>query len=231
MPINKEESLVLKQKMYKALEPEKHLRMDNLFDSYGEGYSPVAALEKTLDISGIQHHYKIPGGMEALEFERLLRPLRAFSLLEKGDAGMVKDMEECMAENKVEFWKRSKSLYDEFVELNPELKGCKVNGTLRDYMAVLSGACSGFPPEDVMEFIGSKGERNNYINERRLRQNEELKKLTRCEKRFDGKDLIYNWCPSDKTFDKIKERWAGRQGQRKIEDFMQYREARGHFDD
>lgn len=61
-------------------------------------------------------------------------------------------------------------MYQELVDLNPELKEARISPSqVRSYVAVISGACSGFPPEDIIEFSRAGGADNDRLNEEKRR--------------------------------------------------------------
>ena len=202
----KAQSLEIKRAVYASVPKEYRAGLDSLFASLNyDNYSPVRRMEEALGISGIYHQYDFPGGMPPLEFEALMKPMRVYEILEKG----LCNKEEQIAG---EYMKAAKSkslfairrMYDELTTLNPELKAAHIEPTqIRSYVAVISGACSGFPPEDIIEFSrATKGSANDRINDEKRRFSKFLEEKT-GKRRSDGGPLVENWCPSLKTRNRI----------------------------
>lgn len=238
MEFSKEHSLEVKEKIYNAIPKELHKVVDDIYSSKDyDNFSPVTRLEQELGISDIGQKYKFPNNMDPIEFEELMKPVRIFEFMERG---MVKPHSE-EEQQAIEYLQSSKPramfevrmMYNELIKLNPELKEAVVNpNEFKSYVAVISGACSGFPKEDIIEFSEARSEESNMaINQRKYKQSEELTILT-------GKDVaIENWCPSEKTFNKVVAKISAKQNnnqksaQTSYENYIYFIQSRGGYDD
>lgn len=207
--MDKKRSLEIRKDIYNGVPAEYHPALNDLYKPQEyENYSPVKRLENRLGISGIYQEYKIPNDMKPEEYEALMAPMRIFEMLERG-YGADNENEEIVIEH-LQF-KRAKCLaevrgmYKELIELNPELDEAEIRpNRISSYVAIISGACSGFPSEDIIEFSQSYSkEKNDEINRRKREQTTELEELSGIKIAKGEKHLIDNWCPSQNTYNKI----------------------------
>ena len=167
VPFTKKRSLELKKAMYAAVPVELHPQLDKLYETTNyKNYSPVRRFEEASGITGIYHQYKIPNDMDPLEYEALMKPMRIYELIERG---LHKDMDplvEILQKQKSRYLPAIREMYEALVELNPELKKAKISSSLiRSYVVVISGACSGFPPEDIINFSYARDRENELLND------------------------------------------------------------------
>lgn len=241
--MDKKCSLEIKKEIYSGVPEEYHQALRDLYKPQEyEHYSPVKRLEDRLGISGIYQEYKFPNGMKAEEYEALMRPMRVFEMLERGYVAGNEDEEiaieyiqpqrgKCLAE--------IRGMYKELVELNPKLEEAEIRqNRISSYVAVISGACSGFPAEDIIEFSQSYSkEKNDEINNRKREQSKELEELSGIKVEKGEKHLIDNWCPSQNTYDKILSKAGYKiQKSKKIpcydfDDYHAFLENRGFYND
>lgn len=207
--MDKKRSLEIKKDIYNGVPPEYHSALNDLYKPQEyENYSPVKRLENKLGISGIYQEYRIPNNMKPEEYEALMAPMRIFEMLERG-YGAENESEEIAIEylqpQKAKCLAEVRGMYKELVELNPELEEAEVRpNRISSYVAIISGACSGFPTEDIVEFSQSYSkEKNDEINNRKREQSRELEELSGIKIAKGEKHLIENWCPSENTFNKI----------------------------
>lgn len=207
--MDKKRSLEIKKDIYNAVPQEYHSALNDLYKPQDyEHYSPVKRLENRLGISGIYKKYKFPNDMKPEEYEALMEPMRIFEMLERG-YNPENEKEEIV----IDYLQSQKSkclfevrqMYNELAELNPEIKAAEIKPTqVRSYVAVISGVCSGFPVDDIVEFSQSTyKEKNDEINERRREQTRELEELSGIKIARGEKHLIENWCPSRRTYNEI----------------------------
>ncbi|MFV0626802.1 MAG: hypothetical protein ACK5N8_05595 [Alphaproteobacteria bacterium] len=186
-----------------------------------ENYSPVKRVEDILGVSGVQQQYKFPQDIEPLEFESYLKPLRIFEIEEKGYLPFPeKEAMSFILPQKKEALKFAESAFDELAKLNPELKEIPNKKTIHNYVAILSGVCSGFPIEDITEFCDyirnddqEKCEHLNYMRKEYSHKIKELikqkgkpnnsKDVPELTKRLEKGGVFLNWCPSKASFEKI----------------------------
>ena len=126
-------------------------------------------------------------------------------------------------------------MYQELVDLNPELKEARVSPSrVRSYVAVISGACSGFPPEDIIEFSRAEGADNDRLNEEKRRFSQLVERRT-GRRGPDNMPLIENWCPSEKTRRRILRLLDNRDQKRAVSldsgGFYSFLADRGWFND
>ncbi len=213
--MDKAKSLLLKQKLYRTV-PEKYRGdMDELYQKVDyPNYSPVRRFENAVGISGIYHAYNIPGSMTPEEYEAGIKPMRVFEMIERGYYPALNRAVDYLFDIYDDFLKEIKTCYVELQECNPELKNIKPYNTeeIRSYVALISGVCSGFPPEDIAAFVAARDPAaNECLNRRKAEMSEEIEKITgkHGEKfiNLQGKTrhypLIDNWCPSEQTYQKI----------------------------
>ena len=201
---SKEQSLALQKKIYAAVSEEHQPELAALYACLDyQNYSPVKRFENATGLKGIYHHYKFPQDMNPLEYEALMKPMRIFEIIERSMNPGSDDLLAELQEVKPQSLFAVRKMYQELTELNPELKEAAISPTLvRSYVAVISGACSGFPPEDIIEFSKAKGADNDRINEEK-RQFSKLIEQRTGRTGANGKPLIENWCPSEKTRNRI----------------------------
>lgn len=207
--MDSKQSQTLKKSLYDAVPEEYRPGLDSIYQNIDyDNYSPVKRLENKLGISGIHENYQFPGNMNALEYESLMKPMRVFEMFERGFQGATETevvAQQCLMAQKGKFLFEIRNMYNELVSLNPELKAAEIKPTqIRSYVAVISGACSGFPAEDIIEFSrATSPEKNDAINDRKRKQSAELERLTGKVHKKGEPPLIENWCPSEKTYNRI----------------------------
>lgn len=243
----KEQSLQIKQTIYAAVPQEYHQELSILYACVNyQNYSPVKRLEETLDIKGIYHNYNFPGNMPPLEYENLMKPMRLFEVLERSSAPeqeREKKLKEHLQKAKPQCLFAIRQMYEELTELNPELKKAKIKPSqISSYVAVISGACSGFPPEDIVEFSQARsGEANDKLNEEKRNFSKLLETKT-GKHRNDGGHLVENWCPSlstrNKIIDIVDKQYPKEKPQPKMtqhsfydSDYYRFLESRGFYND
>ncbi len=216
--MNKIKSLKLKQDFYRGLAPDEAAGMDALYHMVDyENYSPVKRLEEGLGISGIYHDYRFPEGMTPEGYEALMKPARVVEMLERGYYP-EQDNERLAVEKVLEHFDEAlslvKGMYEELCLLNPEIASIVPvrQDQVRAYVLIVSGVCSGFPPEDIRAFNDARKESDNQaLNRRRQEMSEEIENLSgrRGEKFVNPRgetgyfSLIRNWCPSEETYRRI----------------------------
>ena len=173
--------------------------------------------------------------MNPLEYETLMKPMRIYEVIERGmnpgTAALAADLQPA----KLQSLFAVRRMYQELVDLNPELKEARVSPSqVRSYVAVISGACSGFPPEDIIEFSRAKGADNDRLNEEKRRFSQLVERRT-GRRGPDNMPLIENWCPSEKTRRRILRLLDNRDRQRAVSPdsggFYSFLADRGWFND
>ncbi|MBO5442383.1 MAG: hypothetical protein J6A33_01190 [Alphaproteobacteria bacterium] len=246
--MDKKRSLKILKEIYQSVPPEDRNALDRLYQCLDyENYSPVKRMEQKLGISGIYTNYKFPQGMEAADYESLMKPLRIFEMLERGHQGNSVE-EEIAARHllakKEHFLPEIRQMYDELTNLNPELKTARIiPDRIRSYVAVISGACSGFPVQDIVEFsLSTSDEKNTALNNRKREMSAELEQLTGKTHQKGETPLIENWCPSETTYQKIKQACIEQKSAQKpqtnprtssfdYDAYQNFLESRGYFND
>lgn len=238
--MDKQHSLEIKKDIYNGVPLEYHSALNNLYKPQEyEHYSPVKRLEEKLGISGIYQEYKFPDNMKPEEYETLMGPMRIFEMLERG-YGAENENEEIAIESiqpqRAKCLVEIRGMYKELVELNPELKEAEIRpNRISSYVAVISGACSGFPTEDIVEFSQSYSkEKNDAINNRKREQTKELEELSGIKIAKGERHLIENWCPSENTYNKIIAK-SGFKSQKassyNFDAYNSFLESRGFYND
>lgn len=243
----KEQSLQIKRDIFASVPQELHQELSALYTCVNyQNYSPVKRLEETLGIKGIYHEYKFPNDIKPLEYEELMKPMRIFEMLERG-INRDKEAEQIIWDNMQKAKPQSlfaiRKMYNDLVELNPELKKAEIKPSqISSYVAVISGACSGFPPQDIIEFSQARsGEANDRMNNEKRNFSKLLETKT-GKMRSDGGHLVENWCPSQSTRNKIIEIVDRQYSQKKTQDhnpqqglydsgYYSFLESRGFFND
>ena len=253
--MNREKSIILKSKLYKAVPRENYDFLTELY-SYVDypNYSPVKRLEKAIGIRGIYHHYRFPGNISPEDYEDMMKPIRVFEMIERGLAPKTPQSSAVingLAQIKPQFLNEIRAMHRELIRLNPELQDIIPlrPAEIRSYVAIISGACSGFPPEDIAAFnhASESAEANLFLNRRKREMSEELEKIsgkrgesfTNREGKVCYRGLIENWCPSEKTFQQILRKTKIRYAEpapSKISDlsfqgYQSFLENRGYYDD
>ncbi len=166
IPFTLAQSQAIKKAIYASVPKEKHQELNQLYACLDyDNYSPVKRFEEAADIKGIYHRYKFPNDMEPLEYEALMKPMRIYEVIERGLNPQEDSLALALQDQKPQSLFAVRKMYLDLVELNPELKKAQISPTqVRSYVAVISGACSGFPPEDIIEFSYAKGIDNDRIN-------------------------------------------------------------------
>lgn len=214
-------------------------------------YSPVKRLEEKVGISGVYKNYNIPQGMSPENFEALAKPMRLFEMFERGFEPKNDEEKEVVA--KLKPFKPlalslSKQMSADIIKLNPELAQIEIKhpNLVRSHIALISGVCSGFPVEDIKQFMDAAG--NSFllsqINERKREMSNKIESISgqRGEPFFvNGKivgyqGLIENWCPSEKTFQHILQKTQAKYQKNSQNDFnvnayMDFLASRGFYDD
>lgn len=245
--MDKKHSLEIQKKIYQTIPVTYRDALNRLYQCLEyENYSPVKRMEEKLGISGIYTQYKFPNGMDALEYESLMKPLRIFEMLERGHRGNTTEENitaEYLLTKKNDFLPEIRQMYDELTDLNPELKTAQIaTDKIRSYVAVISGACSGFPAEDIIAFsTNTSEEANTALNNRKREMSAELERLTGKIHQKGETPLIENWCPSENTYKKIlqactktKSAQKSQTNHRTAFDYDAYQnflESRGYFND
>ena len=186
-----------------------------------ENYSPVKQLEAILGISGISREYKFPEDITPLTFESYLKPLRIYEMAERG---CLKYEEEeatkFLAPLKPEALRFAENVFGQLAELNPELKEVPNQKTIHNYVAIISGVCSGFPLKDISDFCDSiqngNTEKNKQLNYNKKKYSHKLcelllqkgkpnnsKNIPELNEKVDKNRFFTNWCPSEESFEKI----------------------------
>ncbi len=245
--MDKRHSLEIQKEIYQSVPSEYRNALDRLYQCLDyENYSPVRRMEEKLGISGIYTQYKFPQNMNALEYESLMKPLRIFEMLERGHRGSTAEEHtaaEYLLTKKDKFLPEIRQMYDELTDLNPELKAAQIApDKIRSYVAVISGTCSGFPAEDIIEFSRSTSEEDNTaLNNRKREMSAELERLTGKTHQKGETPLIENWCPSENTYKKIlqtcttaksaSKRQTNHQTAFSYDAYQNFLESRGYFND
>lgn len=200
VPFTLAQSQAIKKAIYASVPKEQHTELNQLYACLDyDNYSPVKRFEKASGIKGIYHQYKFPNDMEPLEYEALMKPMRIYEVLERGLNPKEDSLAIALQDQKPQSLFAVRKMYLDLVELNPELKKAQISPTqVRSYVAVISGACSGFPPEDIIEFSYAKGIDNDRINEEKRAFSKMLEQRL-GKKGPNGMPLIENWCPSEST--------------------------------
>lgn len=227
LPLTKEQSLSLKKAMYASVPKELYPKLDKLYSYLNyQNYSPVKRFEKAAGISGIYYQYKMPNNMDPLEYEALMKPMRIYEMIERGLSDNMEPLIEALEEQKPHNLFAVRKMYEALVELNPELQQAKISpAQIKSYVVVISGACSGFPPEDIINF--SYCENKNRLNEEK-RQFSRLLEQRLQTRGPDNTPLIENWCPSESTRQKIMKELKPRFQNKAYFSFLK---KRGWYDD
>ena len=253
--MNREKSIILKSKLYKAIPRENY---DFLTELYGcvdyRNYSPVKRLEKAIGIRGIYHRYRFPGDVSPEDYEDMMKPIRVFEMIERGltpETPQTSAVINGLAQIKPQFLNEIRAMHRELIRLNPELQDIVPlrPNKIRSYVAIISGACSGFPPEDIAAFnhASESPEANQRLNRRKREMSDEIEKISGQKgdsfTNRDGKvcyrGLIENWCPSEKTFQEILRKTKNRYPDKEkhpapttdIRGYQSFLENRGYYDD
>lgn len=230
MTINRFQSAQLQNKIYNSVPEEKRPMLNGLMAGLAyEQYSPVTRMEDKLGIKGIYQHYKIPQNMDPLDYETLMKPMRLFEVIERvldKEDKKNKQLSENLSEARAGAFSMIREMHQELITLNPELGDVPVRpNRISSYVAVISGACSGFPQEDIKEFaIANINGTMDELNDRKDKQIQELKDVSGVEKAFD------NWCPSEKTFDKIVGRVKDKRANDRFNDYQSFMQDRFYND-
>ena len=170
-PFRKEQSLAVQKEIYAAVPEERRNELAALYACLDyRNYSPVKRFEKASGLRGIYHNYKFPEDMNPLEYESLMKPMRIYEVIERGMNPGTDTLAADLQKTKPQSLFAVRRMYQELVDLNPELKEARVSPSrVRSYVAVISGACSGFPPEDIIEFSRAEGADNDRLNEEKRR--------------------------------------------------------------
>ena len=222
--MDKRQSIVLKQKLYKSVPQKYHNDLDSLYKQVDyQNFSPVKRFEEAVGIKGIYHQYNIPGSVSPEEYESYIKPIRVYEMIERNLAFSEDDPS---YDNKLKvkgylfddydlFLSEAYECYKELLAINPEIKNIKPYDKyeIRSYVAIISGVCSGFSPEDIAAFVAARNPSDNEaLNNRRTEMSQEIEKITgKKGEEFinnEGKKinfpLINNWCPSEETYKRIQ---------------------------
>ena len=200
IPFTLAQSQAIKKAIYASVPKEQHTELNQLYACLDyDNYSPVKRFEEAAGIKGVYHQYKFPNDMEPLEYEALMKPMRIYEVIERGLNPGEDSLANALQDQKPQSLFAVRKMYLDLVELNPELKKAQISPTqVRSYVAVISGACSGFPPEDIIEFSYAKGIDNDRINNEKRAFSKMLEQRL-GKKGPNGMPLIENWCPSEST--------------------------------
>lgn len=184
-------------------------------------FSPVKNLENMLGISGIYKKYNFPENIEPEDYEMLAYPANIFQFDERANLKSdSKKAYELLEPVKEKSFQHIKNMYTALVKLNPELKEIEIKKEgIYPYIAIISGACSGFPSEDIKLYIDDLNNDNPNkigIDTSRREYSSKIVSLIKTkgkpnnskapamlEKRLENGDIFKNWCPTKNTFDKV----------------------------
>ncbi len=235
-PFRKEQSLAVQKEIYAAVPEERRNELAALYACLDyRNYSPVKRFEEASGLRGIYYDYKFPEDMNPLEYETLMKPMRIYEVIERGMNPGTDALAADLQKAKPQSLFAVRRMYQELVDLNPELKEARVSPSqVRSYVAVISGACSGFPPEDIIEFSRAEGADNDRLNEEKRRFSQLVERRT-GRRGPDNMPLIENWCPSEKTRRRILRLLDNRDRQRAVSldsgGFYSFLADRGWFND
>lgn len=220
-----------------------------------ENYSPVKRVEGCLNISGISQKYNIPYATDPLEFEQSIKALRIIALK---NSNIIDSEEEVALDFIAPLEKDSIALAEKICQsiknINPDLREIQIDKTNpSSYVAFISGVCSSFPKEDIEEFCNAItfNDKNKLkeLNNRKKSLTEKLRPMINIEnsknqelleKRLKVRDIFVNWCPSEKTFEKIYQATKEQNKtlntkknapQMNVDAFINYKLQCGHYDD
>ena len=214
--MDKRQSIILKQKLYKSVPQKHHSDLDVLYKQVDyQNFSPVKRFEDTVGIKGIYHQYNIPGSVSPEEYESYIKPIRIYEMIERGHYPNKNRAVEFILDEYDTFLDEAKKCYNELQNINPEIKNIKPynNQEIRSYVAIISGVCSGFPPEDIAAFVVARNPNDNdALNQRKAEMSQEIEQITgkkgiefiNNQGKKIHRPLIDNWCPSEKTYQKIQ---------------------------
>lgn len=214
-------------------------------------YSPVKRLEEKVGISGVYQNYRFPYNLSPENFEALAKPMRLFEMFERGFEPKNDDEKEVVAALKPFkplALSLSKQMSDDIIKLNPELAQIEIKhpSLVRSHIALISGVCSGFPVEDIKQFMEAAGNPSllAQINERKHEMSHKIEAISGQKGEpflVNGKivgyqGLIENWCPSEKTFQRILQKTQAKYQKNSRNDFnvnayMDFLSSRGFYDD
>ena len=212
---SKEDSLSIFQTIQATVPQQQQSEFKNLYRLVDyQNYSPVKRFEEASGLQGIYYNYKFPNNIDPLEYEELMKPMRIYEVLERGAATISDELATALKETQRQSLFAIRHMHNDLIELNPELKKAETVSThIRSYVAIISGACSGFPPEDIIEFSQAKGEDNDRINKEKYEFSQQLETRLKLHK-TNNQALIENWCPSRKTRDMIMQKLNERERER-----------------
>ena len=214
-------------------------------------YSPVKRLEEKVGINGVYKNYNIPLNMSPENFEALAKPMRLFEMFERGFEPKNDGEKEVVA--KLKPFKPlalslTKQMSADLIKLNPELAQIEIKhpNLVRSHIALISGVCSGFPVEDIKQFMEAAGNPALLVqmNNRKQEMSRKIEAISgqKGEPLFVNgqivsyQGLIENWCPSEKTYQRILQKTQAKYKNTTRDDFnvnayMDFLASRGFYDD
>lgn len=135
-PFRKEQSLAVQKEIYAAVPEERRNELAALYACLDyRNYSPVKRFEEASGLRGIYHNYKFPEDMNPLEYEALMKPMRIYEVIERGMNPGTDTLAADLQKTKPQSLFAVRRMYQELVDLNPELKEARVSPSRSEAMS------------------------------------------------------------------------------------------------